>query len=452
MARPIGKRADARVRDALYAATGDEVHEFLRSEAERDPGVLDRFKAARRRAVVDHRPRISKIFDDALDDYPDAESFSDLDVDLQPVLDEAAYLEKRRYYTEAGRLYRNISEVIGEYMPGFDKWEGDYKDIHWRCIDGSARCSKADGDPGAWREWISYTVGMFLDTAKYGGDQWGHKTSSLDPVYRCALERQCRKKADLEHWLSELKRQSNRGDGARPRSAPVLLMKAYVAGRLAGAAAGERQLASGYKDSAETCAAYVRRLQKTRLREARKVAAYGARKFPGSRPVQSLALALCTKSGAEYRIALRRMFAMTGSWRYFDELKRRSPRWAGDRAAIIKDIEHDSSLLARVLDKEGMIGELAKAVFASRWPRLLEKYHASLAASRHGARLFDEYKKDVEAIMAKSSSSRHYAEVARYLRRMRSIPGQESRFTRYIAQMRGRYARRHALVSRLDRL
>ena len=440
------------MRDALYAATEDEVHEFLRSEAERDPGVIGRFKAARRRAVVDHRPRISKIFDDALDDNPDAESFSDLDVDLQPVLDEAASLEKMAYHAEAGRLYRNISEVIGEYMPGFDKWEGEYKDILCRCVDGSARCAKADGDRDAWREWVSYAVGMFLDTAKYSGDEHGYRTTRLDPIYRSALERRCRKKADLEHWLSELTRQSNRGDGAGPRSAPVLLMKAYVANRLDGAAAGERQLASGYKDSAGACAAYVRRLQKTRLREARKVAAYGARRFPGSRPVQSLAIALCPKSGAEYRIALRRMFAMTGSWRYFDELKMRSPRWAGDRAAAIKDIEHDSSLLARVLDKEGMTDELARVVFASRWPRLLEKYHARLAESRYGARLFDEYKKDVEAIMAESSPSRHYAEVARYLRRMRSIPGQESRFARYIAQMRGRYARRHALVSRLDRL
>lgn len=448
-------RAGKEVDDASYAVTEEEVREFLRSEAGRDPGVVDRFKAARGRATVDHRPRIREIFDDAVNENIHAESFNDMEIDLSPVLDEAASLEERAYHAEAGRLYRNISEVIGEYMPGFDRWEGDYRDIFGRCVDAAARCARAGGGQDAWREWVSYTVGRFLDAAKYKDDDyggWKYRTSRVDTIYKRSLERECRKKADLEYWLSELGRQSASGNGVGPRSAPVLLMKAHVAGRLGGPAGRDRQLASGYKDSAEACAAYARRLRKTSPREARQVAAYGARKFPDSRAVQSLALSLCPKSSLVYRTALRRMFVMTGTWKYLDELKRRSERWTADRSAVIGDLKHDSQLLARVLKAEGMADALAKVVFASEWPELLEKYHASLATPRHGARLFDEYKRDVEGIMAKSSPSGHYAAVARCLRRMRSIPGQERKFGRYIGQLRERYARRRALMSRLDKL
>lgn len=195
-------RAGKEVDDASYAVTEEEVREFLRSEAGRDPGVVDRFKAARGRTTVDHRPRIREIFDDAVNENIHAESFNDLEIDLSPVLDEAASLEERAYHAEAGRLYRNISEVIGEYMPGFDRWEGDYRDIFGRCVDAAARCAGAGGGQDAWREWISYAVGRFLDAAKYkDGDYggWKYRTSRLDTIYKRSLERECRKKADLEY-------------------------------------------------------------------------------------------------------------------------------------------------------------------------------------------------------------------------------------------------------------
>ena len=400
---------------------------------------------------MDYRPRARGIFDDAVEENIDAESFGDMEVDLSPLLDEAESLRERKHYAEAGRLYRHTAEVIGEYMPGFDEWEGDYKEVLRRCVDGSARCAKEDGGPDAWREWISYAVGMFLDAARHTPD-WGGKTSRLDPIYRSALERECRGKGDLEHWLSELGRQSGKGGGAGPRSAPVLLMKAHVAGRLGGAAGRDRQLASGYRDSAEACAAYVRRLRRTSPREAKAVAAYGAQRFPSSRAVQSLALSLCPKSSAEYRVALRRMFVLAGSWRHFDELKRRSPSWTADRSRLVKELRHDLRLLAGVLDREGMADALARAVFASEWLDDIERHHASLATPRHGSRLFGEYKRRAEKVMATARHDGHYAVVSRCLRRMRTIPGQERQFRLYVGQLRKRYGRRRALMPRLDRL
>ena len=404
--------------DASYAATEDEIREFLREEAARDPDVVDRFKAARRRSDTDHRPRIRDIVDRAVEDsqggYFDAESFADMDLDLSPVLDEARTLERRGNRFEAGRLYRHLSEVIGEYMVGFDDQEGEFRDIFHECIEGIARCAKAGG-PAEWSECIAYLVGRFVDAAQFWRSDFGDCRSRPDTPYAEILRRECRGRGDLELWLSELRRQSRESGRA---STPVLRMKARLAGRLGGrgsgrsraaaaAAARNAQLASTYRQNADVCADYVRCLRRDgNAREARRVAADGARRFPDAKPVQSLVLSICPKSSKEYRASLRRMFALTGSQVHLDELKRRSPRWASDRRALVRELKGDGNLLARVFDGEGMIDELAKAAFKFG---LLEQYHSRLAPTRHGPRMYEEYKRYVESIIKRARRSYHYS-------------------------------------------
>lgn len=142
-ATPIEAAAD----DASYAATEDEVREFLRAEAARDPAAVDRFRAARGRARTDYRPCISGIFDKAIEDSQNvgfhAESYGHLGIDLSPVLDEAGELERRGNPIEAGRLYRHISEEIGERMPSFDEWEGEFRNIFHECNREAERCARA---------------------------------------------------------------------------------------------------------------------------------------------------------------------------------------------------------------------------------------------------------------------------------------------------------------------
>lgn len=361
-ATPIEAAAD----DASYAATEDEVREFLRAEAARDPAAVDRFRAARGRARTDHRPRISEIFDRAIEDSQggdfDAESYGEMDIDLSPVLDEAGELERRGNPIEAGRLYRHISEVIDEYMPSFDEWEGEFRDIFHKCNREAERCARA---------------------------------------------------------------------GA--------------------AAARAAQLAVASEQDADACAEYLLHLRRAGdTRGARRAAADGARRFPDSKKVQSLSLSLCTKSGAEYRAALRRMFALTGSQGRLDELKRRSPSWPADRCELIRELGGRADLLAKVLYGEGMADELADVVLSARWPGCLPKrYHDALATPRHGGRLFDWYRKGAERALGAARGG-DYREVGRCLRRMRGIPGQEGRFGRYAAGLRRRFGRRRALAAQLD--
>ena len=462
--RMAGRRAAAAPEaadDATYAATEDEIREFLREEAARDPDAIARFKAARRRSDTDHRPRIRAIVDEAVEDsqggYFDAESFGDMDLDLSPVLDEARTLERKGNRFEAGRLYRHLSEVIGEYMVGFDDREGEFRDIFHECLEGTARCAKAGG-PAEWGECIAYLVGQFVDVAQFWRNDFGDCRSRPDTPYAKILRRECRGRGDLEIWLSALREHSRKSGGA---STPVLRMKAHLAGRLGGrgsgrgrataaAAARSAQLASAYKQNADICADYVRRLRRDgNMREARRIAADGARRFPGARPVHSLVLALCQKSSREYRASLRRMFVLTGSQRYLDELKARSPRWASDRRALVGEMKGNGNLLARVFDGEGMIDELAKAAFKFG---LLERYHSKLAPTRHGPRMYEEYKRHVESIIKRARRSYHYNAAIKYLRLMRSIPGHEIKLERYTSGLRRRYGRRRSLMERLGRM
>lgn len=449
--------------DASYAATEDEIREFLRSEAARDPDAIARFKAARRRSDTDHRPRIRDIVDSAVEDsqggYLDAESYGEMDLDLSPVLDEARTLERRGNPFEAGRLYRHLSEVIAEYMVGFDECEGEFRDIFDECLKGIARCAKAGG-PAEWNECIVYLVGRFVDAAQYWRRDLGDCRSRPDTPYAEILRRECRGRGALELWRSALTGQSGRSGGA---STPVLRMKAHLAGRLGGggggggrgrataaAAARNAQLAATYRQNADICAHYVRCLRRDgNAREARRIAVDGARRFPDAGPVQSLVLSLCPKSGKEYRAALRRMFVLTGSQKHLDELKRRSPRWAADRRALVGELEGNGDLLARVFDGEGMIDELAQVSFKSD---LLERYHSRLASTKHGPRMYEEYKKYAEYAIRGARRGYHYDTAVRYLRRMRSIPGHELKFERYVSGLRSRYGRRRALMERLDRM
>lgn len=368
--RSAAAEAEAAAGDASYAVTDGEVREFLRAEAARDPDVIDRFRAARGRAKTDHRQRIQDMFERALEAPQmfggyDVESFSQTDLDLSPVLDEARTLERRGNPLEAERLYRHLSEIIDENMPGFGEWESEFEEIFNECNLGAKRCARA---------------------------------------------------------------------GA--------------------AASRDLQLASTYTQSADVCTEYLRRLQKGGdAGKARRIAADGARRFPESKRVQSLALSLCPKSGAEYRAALRRMFVLTGSQEHLDELKRRSPLWAADRCELIRDLEGREDLLAAVLHGEGMVDELADTVLSARRPGVLPKrYHDALATPRHGVRLFAAYKKSVERAIREGESGGDYHVVGECLRRMRSIPGQEIKLERYASGLRRRYGRRRSLMERLGRM
>ena len=219
-------------------------------------------------------------------------------------------------------------------------------------------------------------------------------------------------------------------------------------------AARDLQLASTYTQSAGICAEYLRRLQDGGdPGKAGRIAAYGARRFPKSKEVQSLALLLCPRPGADYRASLRRMFVLTGSQEHLDELKRRSPLWAADRCELIRDLEGREDLLAAVLHGEGMVDELADTVLSARWPGALpRRYHDALATPRHGERLFAAYKKRAERAIKESKSGGDYRIVGECLRRMRSIPGQEPRLERYASCLRRRYGRRRALMERLGRM
>lgn len=118
--------AEAAADDASYAATEDEIREFLRAEVARDPDVIGRFKAARWRAQADYRQHIFGLFEKAIEDSQvcggfDAESYGHMNLDLSPVLEEARMLEERGNPIEAERMYRQLAGVINEHMPDFDE-------------------------------------------------------------------------------------------------------------------------------------------------------------------------------------------------------------------------------------------------------------------------------------------------------------------------------------------
>ena len=281
LARP-SVAAKRRIDALAYGVTAAQVAAFLDAESKRDPGVLDRFEDARGRARTDYRPRILKMFEDALEDFmeeclPEA--------DFTPVIDEARGLEERGRFADAASVWRDLSEVIADEI-GFGRGcvDGYYSDLFAGAVASMASASRRS-PPTERRSHITYLVARRLakppESVPYGGskksERLAHK-AFLNESYTAALRHVCRSRADLKH-LHAL---------ARGRSPDALLMRAQAMRRLRDPSLG-RFLAMHRGRSAELCAEYVGHLHRSGSAGAARAAARGARAFPSSRRLASLA-------------------------------------------------------------------------------------------------------------------------------------------------------------------
>lgn len=277
-----GVAAKRRIDALAYGVTAGQVAAFLDAESKRDPGVLDRFEDARGRARPDYRPRILKMFEDAFGDFmeeclPEA--------DFSQVTDEARGLEARGRFADAAAVWRDLSEVIADEIGFSDRCvDSYYSDLFAEAVSAMASASRRS-PPAERRSHIGYLVARCLakppKSVPYGGDKNSERRAHkavLDVSYAAALRRVCRSRADLEHWHAL----------AVGRGPDALLMRAQAMRRLRDPSLG-RFLARHRGRSAELCAEYVGHLHRSGAAGAARAAARGARAFPSSRRLASLA-------------------------------------------------------------------------------------------------------------------------------------------------------------------
>lgn len=277
-ARVAGKN---RVDDLAYGATAEQVAAFLRAERQRDPGVLDRFADARKRARVDYRPRILRIFEAACEDFVEECA---PEADFSKITGLARGFESRGNFAEAADVWRDLSEVVCDeigFCFGCDKEY--YSDVFGEAVSALASSSRRS-PPGERRSNIEYLATRCLSASPAKepprADRWSGRFAywpNIESLYMSALGRMCASGADLRYWLSL----------TGGRGAPRLLMRARVMRRLRDPSLG-RFLAEHRERSPELYAEHVEHLRRSGASGARAARA-GARLFPNSARLASMA-------------------------------------------------------------------------------------------------------------------------------------------------------------------
>lgn len=281
--RPARARAAGRngVDDLAYGATPEQVAAFLRAERRRDPGVLDRFADARKRARTDYRPRILRIFEDACGDFVEECA---PEADFSKITGLARGFESRGSFAEAADVWRDLSEVVCDeigFCLGCDKEY--YSDVFCEAVSALASSSRRSPTDER-RSNIAYLAERCLSGSPAKepprAGRWSGRFAywpNVESLYMSALGKMCASEADLRYWLSL----------TGGRGAAKLLMRARVMRRLRDPSLG-RFLAEHRERSPALYAEHVGHLRRSGASGARAARA-GARLFPRSARLASMA-------------------------------------------------------------------------------------------------------------------------------------------------------------------
>ena len=285
-----------RISALACGVTEEQVAGFLSKESKKDPGVLDRFEDAKKRAATDYRPRMLAIFEDACEDF-----FEEClpEADFSKISAMAREFESKGNFAEAAAVWRDLSEVVCDEIGFYAGCDQDYySDLFREAISAMASSSRRSPDPER-RSSIAYLTRRCLDKplvkTPFRKDEWKGTLADeaqLAETYMTALRTACASKADLEYWLSL----------TGGRSPAKLLMRARVMRRLRDPALG-KFLTTHRKRSPGLYAEYVGYLRRSGADGARAARA-GARLFPNSADLEALARRLGrlgTRSGRKRR-------------------------------------------------------------------------------------------------------------------------------------------------------
>lgn len=271
----------SRIASLACGVTEEQVAGFLSEESKRDPGVLDRFDDAKKRATTDYRPQILAIFEDACEDF-----FEEClpEADFTKISDMARKFESKGNFAEAAAVWRDLSEVVSDEIGFYGGCDQQYySDLFREAISAMASSSRRSPDPER-RSNIAYLTQRCLAkplvTTPFGWDRWKGTLAAearLKEIYLAALREMCASKADLEYWLSL----------TGGRSSANLLMRAHAMRRLRDPTLG-KFLTTHRQRSPELYAEYVRHLRRSGADGAR-AARIGTRLFPNSKELEALA-------------------------------------------------------------------------------------------------------------------------------------------------------------------
>lgn len=461
-----GEDEEGRINTILEEATGQQLKDFLKKEIE-DEEFKRRFLIhmtgeAKKggSSLLDYKREITQLFRDVQYRHGMIEYGTEIDFDL---FDDLArrYVDKRNF-SEAAKIYQALSEAISENMDSVDDSDGYYGEQFSLALEKFAAAIKdwrLGNSEKAW--YIAYFFKRYV----------AGEPDYFQEYYQAALESICTTREDLQYWMKTLlpylpKVIPNSSNWSKHYEAKqLLLMHMYLLDKIndnTSKAEFYGLLEEHFRDDAEFCLLYVKRLEKDRkMEESVMIAEKGLKLFPSHLTVELrhfLDRFYKKNDPEKYRENLRNIFLEERDWRYYDKLKRIS---ASDWTRTLRDmIEHfssakrwheEESMVIGIYLREKMYDKALGAVLSSKSLHVLDHYF-SVLSSRYPAEYFVAYR-DLVVPFAESRTGRyHYKEVASNLRKMRTIKGFESEFDELVRFLKEKHASKPAFQEEIGKI
>ncbi len=158
------------------------------------------------------------------------------------------------------------------------------------------------------------------------------------------------------------------------------------------------------------------------------------------------------KDWEKYYEKMEKLFKSSSGWNYYDEMKKSLPREIWDKKLpdlieYMKKNSHYTTLIDLYI-RENRKTEALETLLKQSWTEPLAKYLKTLGDVNPGL-YFEAFRKAIEPRTKDASSRGHYRNVAAWLKKMKTLKGQERKFRDFLDEIKRNNTRRPAFLEEL---
>lgn len=390
----------------------------------------------------DYRAEIDRMYRDAVE--ADGKVYSNLD--FEGYFTNARESQHGDEVDSATRMFRDMSEIISEHMVMVDDSDNYYTDCFIEALENMAESVVREGlTPEKKRDHIKYLLKKFVRETR----------TKFVSQYRVALETICTHNNDLLYWKTQLDvhLKSMAGPDKIPANAvDLVLMQSYILEQLADSDGLISLLAEFYHMDKKVCKKYLEAIKQTTPTKARRAAQAVVEKYPDDMDILEIAFEFYSKSSRGYTLLLKRMFVMTGDWKYYFKIKDTAKNWNAVMTSLVDEcIESHPQMAAEIYIKENMMYEAMGLLESLGNLDLFELFRTRLAR-RYPSRYLTAYGSSIIETLRTKTGKKHYEKIQRCLISLRAIPGAEAKYAGIINSIRVEHPTKRALLKMLDEI
>lgn len=417
----------------------DDIMKFLTNIMLEDEDIrlqfIKKFSLENIRLQRDYRAEIDRMYRNAVE--ADGKVYTNLDFEGYFV--NARESQHDGEFESATKMFKGMSEIISERMMMVDDSDGYYTDCFIEALENMVE--------SIMRERLSTT------------EKQKHITYLLDrlvtenrpkflPQYRNALATICTQHEDLIYWQSQLRPHLEKLDSNKPPKSILELvhMQSHILMKLKDYKNLASFLSKFYHIDKRVCMIYLEAIHHTSSATAQKAAQGIVEKYPNDIQIIEKASEFYPTSSRAYATLLRKMFIMTGDWKYFFKLKNIAKNWNGELKNIVKEyVEQDPKKAIEIYLKNYMASEAMKLLEQLNDINLFEAFRTKLSR-RYSSKYFAIYGACIIHNAGVKNNKKHYQNIQRHITSLKAIPGADAKIASIVDTIKKQNPKKRTLL------